>query len=656
MKKSTRFLALCLALALTVGCSPAAAQEPQPDPAPNPPVESPAQEPTEPLPPAEEESSEEEEGYPKSYDSTEELQAAFDAFLLEDFVESLQDDYLSLHYTLLQPESYGIDPATVEVSLGDIPDEEALAQARQDNQKLAERLATFDVERLTPQQQESYYLYQYLLELSNQSLSEELTYMGSAFSPMQGLQNELASLLMNFDFYSVEDVESYLLLMEDIPRYVDEALAFTKTQAEKGLFMADYSADSAISYCSKQVNAGENGALMEAILANLDNCELLSASQKTHYKERAKKIFRDSVLPAYQQIADTLTSLKSPDNNQLGLCYLENGPAYYEYLFRQKTGSSRSIEEAKELMEETMALALAGIQQVIEEDEFTYRQYIHEGIQIDFHSLGGMLEQLESAIYDDFPYIDPVDYTISYLDPQVAVAGINAYYVVPPLDNPLKQKIKVNPNGNMDFSDVSTFTLLAHEGFPGHLYQTNLVRQTLPDNPFRQDLSILGYSEGYATYCELFSYNYLEEALKLSEADREEEGVAQRLLTLDQNFNLMEYCIIALADMGVNYDGWDKAELQDFMGNFYDMDADSSDVIFEQLAGDPAGFLSYYVGCAEFLQLRLSAMEELGELFDDMAFHRCILSGGDLPFDLLGQRVEAYIAETLSAAGSKKAA
>lgn len=655
MKKSTRFLALCLALALTVGCSPAAAQEPQPDPAPNPPVESPAQEPTEPLPPAEGETPAQED-YPKSYDSTEELQAAFDAFLLEDFVESLQDDYLSLHYTLLQPESYGIDPATVEVSLGDIPDEEALAQARQDNQKLAERLATFDVERLTPQQQESYYLYQYLLELSNQSLSEELTYMGSAFSPMQGLQNELASLLMNFDFYSVEDVESYLLLMEDIPRYVDEALAFTKTQAEKGLFMADYSADSAISYCRKQVNAGENGALMEAILANLDNCELLSASQKTHYKERAKKIFRDSVLPAYQQIADTLTSLKSPDNNQLGLCYLENGPAYYEYLFRQKTGSSRSIEEAKELMEETMTLALAGIQQVIEEDEFTYRQYIHEGIQIDFHSLGGMLEQLESAIYDDFPYIDPVDYTISYLDPQVAVAGINAYYVVPPLDNPLKQKIKVNPNGNMDFSDVSTFTLLAHEGFPGHLYQTNLVRQTLPDNPFRQDLSILGYSEGYATYCELFSYNYLEEALKLSEADREEEGVAQRLLTLDQNFNLMEYCIIALADMGVNYDGWDKAELQDFMGNFYDMDADSSDVIFEQLAGDPAGFLSYYVGCAEFLQLRLSAMEELGELFDDMAFHRCILSGGDLPFDLLGQRVEAYIAETLSAAGSKKAA
>lgn len=650
MRKSTRFVTLFLALSLAVGCSPAA-QQPQPDPAPNPPVETPAQEP---LPPVEEETPAED--YPKSYDSTKELQAAFDAFLLEDFVEATQSDYLSLHYTLLQPETYGIDPGTVEVSLGEIPDEEALAQARLENQKLAERLATFDVERLTPQQQESYRLYQYLLELSNESLSEDLAYMGSAFSPMQGLQNELASLLMNFEFYSPEDVESYLLLMEDIPRYVEEALDFTKIQAEKGLFMADYSADSAISYCRKQVTAGEKGALLEAILANLENCELLSDSQKSQYKERARKIFLESVLPAYQRMADTLTSLKSPDNNQLGLCYLENGPAYYEYLFRQKTGSSRSIEEAKDLMEETIALALAGIQQVIQEDEFTYRQYIHEGIQIDFHSLGGMLEQLESAIYDDFPYIDPVDYTISYLDPQVAVAGINAYYVVPPLDSRLTQKIKVNPNGNMDFSDISTFTLLAHEGLPGHLYQTNLVRQTLPDNPFRQDLSILGYSEGYATYCELFSYNYLEDALKLSQSDKEEEGVAQRLLTLDQNFNLMEYCIIALADMGVNYDGWDKADLQDFMGNFYDIDADGSDMIFEQLAGDPAGFLSYYVGCAEFLQLRLHAMEELGELFDDMAFHRCILSGGDLPFDLLGQRVEAYIAETLSAAKSKKAA
>jgi len=648
MSKSTRFLALCLALCLTVGaagCSPAAKADPQPEPSPS--VQSPAEEPQKPASPAEDETD-----YPQSYDSAEELQAAFDAFILEDFVDSLQDQYLSLHYTLLQPQTYGIDPDAVEVNLGPVITEEYLAQARQENQELAERFATFDYERLTPQQQETYRLYQYLLELSDQSLSEDLVYMGAAFSPMQGLQNELVSLLMEFDFYSLEDVEAYLLLMEDIPRYVDGTLDFTKVQAEKGYFMADYSADSAIAYCRKQVNAGDNSALLTAVLSNLDNCSLLDEAQKTQYKERATEVFHQSVLPAYQRMADTLESLKSPDNNQLGLYYFDKGKEYYEYLFRQKTGSSRTIEEAKDLLMETISIALEGISQVIEEDEFTYRQYAHEGIQIEYSSLDEMLDQLETAIFDDFPYIEPVDYTIRYLDPQVAVDGIGAYYVVPPLDSQQTQKIKVNPNGNMDFSDPSTFTILAHEGLPGHLYQTNFVRQNLKDDPFRQDVSILGYSEGYATYCELYSLNYLADAVKLSEEDREEGGVAERMLTLEQNFKLLENSIFALCDIGIHYEGWDEEELLDFLGNFFEMEDASA--VFQQLAGDPAGFLSYYVGCAEFLQLRLQAMEELGDLFDDMAFHRCILEGGDLPFDLLGERVDAYIAETLS--GAKKAA
>ena len=63
-----------------------------------------------------------------------------------------------------------------------------------------------------------------------------------------------------------------------------------------------------------------------------------------------------------------------------------------------------------------------------------------------------------------------MDYRVNYLDASVASDLVSAYYVVPPIDSPSKNVIKVNPN-NTDL--VSLFSTLAHEGFPGHLYQNN---------------------------------------------------------------------------------------------------------------------------------------------------------------------------------------
>lgn len=51
------------------------------------------------------------------------------------------------------------------------------------------------------------------------------------------------------------------------------------------------------------------------------------------------------------------------------------------------------------------------------------------------------------------------------------------------------------------------FTTLAHEGFPGHLYQTIMSYQSgLP--AIRSILNYPGYVEGWATYVEMMSYHY----------------------------------------------------------------------------------------------------------------------------------------------------
>lgn len=577
--------------------------------------------------------------YPTHYESAEEMQAAFEQFIHEEFISQLEDDYLSIHYTLRNPESYGIDLSAADISLGDAISEEYLAEARAENQKLKEQFETFDYEQLTEEQQETYLLYEYLLNLAIESMSEDFAYMGGAFTPMQGLQNDIASLLMEFEFYSEEDVQAYLTMMRDVPRYVEDTLEYTKVQAEKGYFMPDVSAQSTMEYCQKIIKEGENSALLTAVLHNIENCAYLGDVQIAQYSAQAREIFRDCILPAYQQIYDTIGSLMGEQNNQLGLAWMDQGKEYYEYLFRVKTGSDRRVEEAKQLLTEYLDGAVNTISEIAVSNRPAYRAYIYQGINTGYDGIGSILSDLETYVFDNFPAIDYVDYTVSYLDSQVAVDGIGAYYVVPPLDSGITQKIKVNPNSSVDAASPSLFRTLAHEGLPGHLYQTNYVLQNLED-PFRQTTSILGYSEGYATYVELIALNYLNH---IEQDEDSEYAFEADEITLEQCYTIFENCLIALCDIGIHYEGWTVGDMEAFLSQYTEMDY--AQAVYDQLLGDPAGFLSYYVGCVEFLELRRSAQEALGSRFNELAFHEAILQGGDLPFSLLRQNVEDYISQ-----------
>ena len=575
--------------------------------------------------------------FPTSYDSVEEMQAAFDQFIMDEFISQLEGDYLSIHQTLRHPEVYGIDLAEAEVTLGDAVSEEYLAEARAENLKLKEQFDTFDFELLTPEQQETYGVYEYLLNNALDSMKEEFVYMDGAFTPMQGLQNDISSLLMEFSFYEEADVKAYLEMMRDVPRYVEDTLAYTRKQAELGYFMPDASAQATLSYCKKLLNRGMDSALLSAVLYNIENCEFLSEEKVQNYQKEARKIFADCILPAYQNIYDSISVLMDPMNNQMGLAWFENGADYYEYLFRLKTGSSRSVNATKLLLEHYMNGAIQEVATIASEHKLVYSSYFGERTHTNFKNFNEILQGLEDYTQSVFPAIKPVDYTVHFIDPLVAVEGIGAYYVVPPINDDLPQKIKVNPLQDMEEDDFYTMQVLAHEGYPGHLYQNNYVRQNI-ENPFRQTVSLLGYSEGYATYAELISLNYLGE---LGLEDSEDFFFDENTITLIQCNTLFENCLIALCDIGIHYDRWTEGDMLIFMQQY--MDVEDIGPIYDQLVGDPAGFLSYYVGCVEFLELRRIAQEELGDRFKEIEFHEAILKGGELPFSVLKKNVERYI-------------
>ncbi|MDR2751460.1 MAG: DUF885 domain-containing protein, partial [Clostridiales bacterium] len=174
------------------------------------------------------------------------------------------------------------------------------------------------------------------------------------------------------------------------------------------------------------------------------------------------------------------------------------------------------------------------------------------------------------------------------------------------------------------------FTTLAHEGYPGHLYQNVYFRQTNPD-PVRSVMSFTGYSEGWAVYCELLSYKYCAANTMAAESLR--------------NYAIRNYALYGMTDIGVNYYGWTLDELSSFLASHGVASRSAASGMYNLVLEDPGNYLNYTIGFLEMNALREKAEKALGNRFIAKEFHKLVLTTGPTWFDLLEAEVNSWIAQ-----------
>ena len=79
------------------------------------------------------------------------------------------------------------------------------------------------------------------------------------------------------------------------------------------------------------------------------------------------------------------------------------------------------------------------------------------------------------------------------------------FYLTAPLDDRNQNVIYINPKAG--YKGLELYSTLAHEGYPGHLYQT-VYSSDCGIQPVRSLLNFGGYVEGWATYVEMQSFSY----------------------------------------------------------------------------------------------------------------------------------------------------
>ncbi|MCR0474136.1 DUF885 domain-containing protein [[Clostridium] innocuum] len=559
-------------------------------------------------------------------DSGEE-QKKFDEFMKQEFVESMEQSYPNTHIILENPKDYGVDTSKTKVQIDKELNETTMKENKELNEKSAKAFKEFDRDTLSDEQKETYDIYSYMLDYTTEMNDSKFDYMSMPLESMTGMHTQLPTLFSDWTLRNEQDVKDVITLMKSVRPYMDSILAYTKKQEEKGTLMLDIK--SVKEYCEKVVKEDVNSSVLTGLNESIDNLKLGDDKTK-QYKAELKKAFQEYFLPAYSDIIKTMKELDSSKNNTLGLSHMKNGKEYYELLFKQATGTDKSIEDIKKELNSMSRSSLLAVQSVISKNKNLYDEYVNGKIKTKYKDFESMLKDLDKDIKDDFPSVGTLNYRIRPIGEDLASGGVAAYFNIPALDGTTPKQIRVNMlEDALNVQSLETFSTVAHEGIPGHMYQIAYAYKNVKD-PWRNSMaSFLGYTEGYATYTELYALKYLD-------------GVSADAVKLQQNMVVYQDCLIALADIGIHYEGWTKEDLSNFLEENGLGVSDVSD-FYNQLQANPTAFLSYYVGYVQIANLKKDAQEELKDKFKDRDFHEAILKSGAAPFHVVEENVKDYI-------------
>lgn len=539
---------------------------------------------------------------------------SFSEFCTTLFREEMKSNTMNLHFTLKDPKAAGID--SYEITLGSLSGDSPHNQARQ-LKKLSEELKKYShrslkgKERLTCRLLSDY--------ISRQQNLAAYPYYDEPLTPSGGVTSQLPVLLAEYPFGNTRDIEDYLGLLSQMDTYFSGILDYEQKKADAGLFMSDEACVKVIEGCEVFTEHPDDNFLMDTFSSRLNAMDGLTDTKKNTYIKQHSKVLSEHVIPAYSQMIKGLTMLLGRGHNNWGLCNFPEGKAYYEAVVSADTGCDDSVEDLFSQIAKTRREDLTFCQNLLEKNPKLASQSPKPDAALKEEN--AMLSRLQKEILTDFPAPPQTEVEICHVDPALSEYLAPAFYITAPIDDISHNRIYINDAKND--TDIYYFTTLAHEGYPGHLYQT-ICTSSYGAPKVLSLLNYPGYTEGWATYTEMQSFYYA--------------GLDPDLASLLQHNQAATLSLYATADIGIHYFGWEKEKNAAFWSEYGVDDTATVKRITDLILEEPGNYLKYYVGYLKFRQMREQLALE-NKSFSVSAFHEAILRTGPSPFSVLEETV-----------------
>lgn len=553
----------------------------------------------------------------------------FDEFMELMFLDAVSSDTLTLHFYLTDPESYGILPGPVTLGSLEAADAEANTMAIE---ACRQQLNKYSLEELDREQRITLDLMNAYLDICQQDM--EFEYYYEPLKPGMGIHASLPYTLAEYTFYDKQDVEDYLELLTLLEEYFQSVVRWEQERAGQGLFMPDSNLDTVLEECEAYLWDGHSSFfLQESFEERLETLGDITGEEKQAYAEQNEKILTGEFAQAYRSLMNGMEELRGRGTNEEGVCYFPRGQEYYEYLVASNIGMTyESMDALCDALEQEISMLYEELERLLySADAGVWEEWMTPAEES--RTPEELLNKLEECIQEDFPALSQSSYQIKIVPKSLEEVMNPAFYMIPPIDSFDQNAIYIN-EAKLKDGGYNLFSVLAHEGYPGHLYQ-NMYFNSMEHANIRKILQFTGYSEGWGTYAEYYSFQWMEE----------HSDTVNMLERLTSQLNM---ALSAYLDLGINYYGWDRESAAFFCEQAFGYDPQDQEMInelFNYMISDPTGYLDYYVGYLEIRDMAEEARQELGISYDAKEFHRFLLEFGPAPFTVIEPYFEEWLAE-----------
>ena len=547
-------------------------------------------------------------------------EADFHALDLDVFRWYATSDGYSYHMFIDDPKNFGVDRANVKMTLGEFTEEDTARMSKEAGVYL-ERLNAIDREQIKPESQFSYdVLNEFLTDYAAENKYE---YFYEPLTEYSGIHSNLPLSFALFELKNVQDVEDYLTLLADMPRYMGQILAYEQKRAELGMFMTEPALDAILDDCKAIIDSKDTSFLYVTFNEGIDKLTELTSDQAKAYKDKNESLLKNEYIDSFQTLYDGLNDLrKSCRTYEEASKYTDLQKEYFEYSMQSAGCNYLSVEENLEMLKTELNYLLYQVIQIS-----TNTPDINDKeIQVTSGNMQDDLDYLQKLIQPLLPVLPEHNVTLTDVPEELQDQFSPAAYVIPALDDWKDNTIYINTAQ----PDPTLLLTLAHEGYPGHMYQYIYQRSMDSLGLMQRAANFSGYAEGWAQFAEFLTVE--------NQKQYDEDYVRYNF-----DYGMIANAILpAIISILVNYYGYTDEALENAITELGFDGKYVASIYYDMVIDQPYYFFDYAIGYCETAQLFRDTQSELGDKFDMSAFLKTYLDLGPANFDLIKERIDIW--------------
>lgn len=444
-------------------------------------------------------------------------------------------------------------------------------------------------------------------------------------------------------FVTVEDYENFLKRMDGFIAWVDQAIVNMRAGVEAGVVQPAILMERTIPQLDAHVVDQVQDSLFYRPVAEFPAS--VPEAEQPRLRAAYEAAITGKLVPAYARLRDFIRDEYLPAcRDSYGIYALPDGEAWYQHLVRQHTTTDMSAAEIHQVGLDEVERIHAAMNAIREEVGFegdlkAFFDHLNTDPKFYFETREEILaahealrEKADAAAPLLFKRTPRATYEIRAVEGFRERSGPKGSYQSPSTDGSRPGIYYINTWNPEARPRWDSEALFLHEAVPGHHFQRsfNLEIEGLP--AFRRHGGVTAFAEGWGLY---------SESIPVGRAMGFYQDPYQRFGELNAE---LWRAIRLVVDTGLHARGWTRQQVLDYMyANSATLETRAVSEA-ERFMAIPGQALAYKIGQLKILELRRRAEAALGAEFDIREFHQQVLGQGDLPLDVLEQRIDAWLA------------